>query len=208
MFLKKGSLFIITLCPGFLTAQHSNRVIIKTQLLTNAIAHNPTLGIEKILNDKFSLELEGIWMRRDKTSNSGEGVHQSFYNSNGLALTFSTKYYFDKKNTIPNGKYLSGFIRYNSTTIKNVDKAQSINGSYLRTIDLHMQGPELGFLLGRQFLFKNFTSDINFGLGYYWQSYQETLKSGQTSNDFVNGRYKTGYRIVRPYLHVTIGYML
>jgi hypothetical protein len=80
---------------------------------------------------------------------------------------------------------------------------------YQNTVNVSMKGPELGFLIGRQFfLFKNFTSGINIGLSNYWQSYKERLVSGQPSSDFVNGEYNTKFMFVRPYANITLGYLI
>ena len=209
MKLTRSWIFIFGLFPLPATAQLSKGIVIKTEILSNAIIKfNPNLAVEKPFTDRLSAELQGIWMRVDRVNTGGEGSRKKFHDSKGGSLVLSTRYYFGRKATIPNSKYLSGFIRYNSTKINNVEKIDFRYG-YQHTVNVSTKGPELGFLVGKQFfLFENLMSEINFGLSNYWQSYKETLISGPPSSVFVNGEYNTKFVFARPYANFTVGYLI
>jgi hypothetical protein len=204
-----GILILLALLPKILTAQAPPGVVIKTRLLTNVIARNPNIAVEKVLTNKYSLELEGIWVLHDRTTTGGERARSKYYDSKGFAASLSIRRYLEVKGAIPNGTYIAAFMRYNASTIEHVEKVYATTGFYKRTIDLYRSGPELGFLFGRQFfLFRKITSEINGGLGHYWNAEKQTLVAGTGDPDFVNGVYRTNRREVRSYLRLSIGYLI
>lgn len=188
------------------TAQRANWII-KTDLVSG-LAENPSLKLEKILAGRWSAEAGGVWTRRERASNGGEGADKKFYPANGFRIYGSARYYSSSQSK-PFGFYLSAMMQYNSITIKNLEQVHSTSGFYERTIDLHQSGPEIVFLAGNQFaLTKRISAEISTGPGHYWERHREKLIAGQAGPDFVNGVYTTNFSKIRFHLHLNIGFII
>jgi hypothetical protein len=198
--------------PFRLSAQQANGLIVKSELFRN-LNTNYNLGFEKILTKRFSAGLEGIWVRREAAATGGEGpvgirTFPYQHNSNGYRVELFGRYYFGKKHQAPNAFFASPFLRYNATRINGLDMQKGISGLYVRTIDLIRKGPELGIATGRQFyLFRNITAEINVGISNYFTSVEEIFVGGETSSDYVNGKYKYRENQLRGQFQFKIGYL-
>lgn len=180
-------------------------IVIKTQILQNAIGLNPNIIIEKYLTNRFSIGTEFIWRRRTWASSGEEYDFGKYYRSQGFTIGLQSKFYFSSKEAAPNAWYVAGLYRYNSALIKNFEK-RTFGNEYSRTVDISKYGNEFGFLIGRQFFIcKNITSEINIGLGNYWQNYEEHFISGNEDDLLPNQKFNNG---VRFYFGFTVGYFI
>jgi hypothetical protein len=199
----KHILLICILFPNFLNGQNSKGYVIKTLLLQDVIYQNPNFIIEKQLTNSYSIELQMALRNGDWHMPGGEGPPiPNFITSTGFTTGLSVRYYFTKTKIAPNSWYTAGLLRYNSTKIKRAD-FQKGNHSEPRTVDLQRKGPELGIVLGRQFLvLKHFTTELYFGGGTYLQFYKEDYIAGP-ENEVIPKQ--TIFKF-RPYLGWSIGY--
>jgi len=183
--------------------QELQDIIVKTQIFQNAIGHNPNLIFEMKLSNRFSIETEYIWRRRTWANSGGEWNFGRYYKSEGFTLGLQSKYYFSSRKPAPNAWYIAGLYRYNSTLIKNLEK-KTFKNDYSRTVNLAKYGNEFGFLIGRQFfIYKNLTSEVNIGIGNYWQNYVEHFVSGNEYDLLPKMKYNDRARI---YFGFTLGY--
>jgi hypothetical protein len=206
--------FLFAFFPIHLSAQPPSGIIVRSDLFKNFFAKNPNVSIEKIFSERISGGLEGAWIRRDRawTGSEPAGVPFAFsapaHKSNGLTLGVFTRYYFGTKHQVPDAAFISGFLQYNSTTIKGLEIQQGIDGLYKRTIDLHRSGPELGCITGRQFLVaKKISLEINVGISNYFTYAKETFIAGERGVEYVNGIYKYRENHTRGHLNFSIGYL-
>lgn len=180
-------------------------IIIKTQILQDAIGLNPNIIIEKYLTNRFSIGTEFIWRRRTWASSGEEWNFGNYYRSQGFTIGLQTKFYFSSKETAPNAWYIAGLYRYNSALIKNFEM-RTFKNEYSRTVDISKYGNEFGFLIGRQFfIYNNITSEINIGIGNYWQNYEEHFVSGNEEDLLSYQRYNDRLRV---YFGFTLGYFI
>ena len=200
----KHLLIILFIFPFFLNAQTSKGLIVKTLVFQDAFHQNPNLVFEKIINRNYSVELLLALRNGDWYNNGGEGPPTpQFSTSTGYTIGLSTKYYFAKRKVIPDSWFVSGILRFNSTTIKNAEIQTGIH-SEPRKVNLNRKGPEIGVRFGRQLLFlKHFTTELYVGGGTYLQSYVEEYISGP-ENEVIPVQTVFTFR---PYLGFTLGYI-
>jgi len=200
----KHLLIILFIFPFFLNAQTSKGLIVKTLVFQDAFHQNPNLVFEKIINKNYSVELLLALRNGDWYNNGGEGPPAPhFSTSTGYTIGLSTKYYFAKRKVIPDSWFVSGILRFNSTTIKNAEIQTGIH-SEPRKVNLNRKGPEIGVRFGRQLLFlKHFTTELYVGGGTYLQSYVEEYISGP-ENEVIPVQTVFTFR---PYLGFTLGYI-
>ncbi len=200
----KHLLIILFIFPFFLNAQTSKGLIVKTLVFQDAFHQNPNLVFEKIINKNYSVELLLALRNGDWYNNGGEGPPAPhFSTSTGYTIGLSTKYYFAKRKVIPDSWFVSGILRFNSTTIKNAEIQTGIH-SEPRKVNLNRKGPEIGVRFGRQLLFlKHFTTELYVGGGTYLQSYVEEYISGP-ENEVIPVQTVFTFR---PYLGLTLGYI-
>ncbi len=192
------------LFPFFLQGQTSKGFILKTMVVQDAFYQNPNLIIEKLLTERYSVELLLSLRNGDWYMGGGEGpVVPKFSTSNGFTIGLSTKYYLTRENKIPNSWFTSGILRYNKTVIKEAEIQKGIH-SEPRKVNLSRNGPELGIVFGRQLIFlKHFTTEWYIGAGGYLQFYQEEYISGPES-EVIPDQTKFTFR---PYFGWTVGYL-
>jgi hypothetical protein len=160
--------------------------------------------LRKLLTNRFSIGTEFIWRRRTWASSGEEWNFGKYYKSQGFTIGLQSKFYFSSKEIAPNAWYIAGIYRYNSAVLKNFEM-RTFKNEYSRTVDVSKYGNEFGFLIGRQFFMgKNITSEINTGIGNYWQNYEERFVSGN-EEDLLP--IQMNIKRVRVYFGFTIGYL-
>ena len=194
---------LFILFPLSLSAQISHGFLVKTLLVQDAFRQNPNIIFEKRLSAKISIELLAALRNGDWYMPGGEGPYLfPVVTSNGFTAGLSARYYFSKQQKAPDSWFTSALLRYNNTTIKKAGFQTGIH-SEPRIVNLSRSGPEIGIILGRQFLvFNHFTTELYFGGGTYLQFYKEEYISGP-ENEVIP---KQTIFTFRPYLGWTIGY--
>lgn len=191
--------------PKISFAPAANGWMPKIQVFQSAIARNPAFALEKKITRQFSVEAEYMrWNYKWMALSGGEWDFGKPQRLNGFGAGIKAKYYlpFKKKEALY-AWYVSAIYRYNSFTVNDVEKSNRIG--YSRTIDLLIQGPEAGILIGRQFsIFENFSTDIYLGLGRTRRTLTEFLVSGN-AQDLKAPRLS---RQTKLYLGWNIGYRL
>jgi hypothetical protein len=204
-------LILFAFFPFRLAAQRLHDVIVKSELFRN-LNSNYNVGFETILNERFSVGVEGVRVTRESARNGGEGAagiptlpYQ--HKSKGYRVEIFGRYYFGNKRYAPNAFFAATILSYNSTRVNGLDMQEGISGMYVRTIDLVRKGPALGISTGRQFyLFRKITGEVSLGISNYFISAKEIFISGQSSADFVDGKYKYRENQLSGQLQFKIGY--
>jgi hypothetical protein len=198
----KKIFLVFILFPILLSGQESSGLVVKTLVLQDILYKNPNLIIEKPLTSNNSIELLLALRNSDWINTGGEGPPiPKMYDCSGFAIGLSFRHYFTESRLIPNAWFLSGLLRYNETRIKNLEMYNGIH-SISRTVNLHRNGPEFGFLFGRQFLIlKHITTELYLGTGAYMQFYDEEFISGIESETLTN---EIDFKF-RPYIGWSIG---
>jgi len=191
------------------TGQFLDSLIIKTHPLRDLVAFNPNIGFEKIINKKYSFEIELTYKARDNES-SGKGFDMwNYKKSSGGRVLIGMRRYFIKSKKVTNAWYLSGQIGYRDIYLTNFRKID-IAGSYLRTVNINKKDYEINLLIGREFpVFKNILTEINFGVGLCSEKYREKyLEGNMAGHDFNNGYFNTSGIGPIFYVNWAIGYVL
>lgn len=203
-------LFILLLIPVLkIKGQVFDSLIIKTHPLRDAVAINPNIEIEKIFNKKFSLELDFTYKNRDTEFSGKDFDIWSYKKSNGFRILLGIKRYFVKSKQIPNAWYLLGQLGFRDVYLTNFNKLDR-SGEYYRTVNINKKRIETNILFGREFhIYKNLMTEINLGVGIFWEKYQSQLISGSNNdNRYENGFYKTDYFNPNLFINWTIGYLI
>ncbi len=83
------------------------------------------------------------------------------------------RYYFSQQ-PVSKGYYVSAVFRYNVVNVKDLDIVAGIHSGD-KKIDLQTEGAELGVVLGKQWWIGRFTTELNIGLGNYFQNCKELV---------------------------------
>jgi hypothetical protein len=197
-----GLLFVLSfwLFSFPVQAQISKGFLIKTLVFQDAIYRNPNLIIEKRISPKFSVEIQGAVRNGALVPNTTEGIPApNLHDCEGFTAGISVRYFFVKGRTSPNSWYVSGILRYNDIELKN----ESVGNHLSRVVNISRTGPELGVLIGRQFLIGKFIStEFYLGAGAYRQVYKEEFVSGDLDGLVPKDVLLT----FRPYLGWTVGF--
>jgi hypothetical protein len=192
-----------------INGQSLDNLIIKSHPLRDFVALNPNIGLEKILNDRYSIELLFTYRNRDTEFSGKDFDIWSYKKSSGYRIQTSLKRYFVKSKKIPYAWYIAGQIGFSDVNLSNFNELER-SGEYLRTVDINKKRIELNALFGKEFhIYKNFLTEINFGIGIIYEKYWIKLISGNNNdNRFQNGQYETDY--FSPILcgNWTIGYLI
>ena len=202
---------LILISASKIRGQIFNSILIKTHPLRDVIALNPNIDIEKILNKKFSLELEATYKNRDNQDADAKN-NPFIWNYNkctGFRILTGIKNYIIQTKYIPYSWYLLGQIGYrdiNLTDYTEIDKEP-----WGSLVNINKQIFEINVLFGKQFhIYNNLSSEINFGSGIFWENYQSKLIGGFNTNDKwgKNGLYKENDFNPNFFINWTIGYLI
>jgi hypothetical protein len=196
-------LAITILFPIFLSAQTPHAFVLKSLVIQDAVHQNPNIIIEKILNNRYSVEIAAALRNGAWYWQGGEGsIFPTFRECTGYSIGLAARYYLSEKKS-PNWWYASGLLRYNETHIKRAGLSTAGISGQQRVVNLSRNGPELGLVFGRQFLiFRHITTEAYVGAGTYLQFSKEDYVSGlqeEVIPEQVNFKF-------RPYLGWTAGY--
>jgi hypothetical protein len=199
----KRLLAITILFPIFLSAQTPHGFIIKSLVIQDALHQNPNIIVEKILNNRYSVELAAALRNGTWYWQGGKGsIFPTFRECTGFSVGIAARYYLSEKKS-PNAWYTSGLLRYSETHIKQASLYTAGSNGGQRKVNLSRSGSELGLVFGRQFLIaKHITTEVYIGAGTYLQFSKEDYVSGPLDEvipEQVNFKF-------RPYLGWTAGY--
>jgi len=200
-------IFLIILSIFFtvnVNAQLWNNLMIKTHPLRDIFAVNPNLGIEKILFDKLSFEVEFTYKNNDFNYKSCEFHGFGPVNSTGYRGIAGIKYYFlfGKKRIIPNSFYFLAQAGYADVKFKNINYC---NGSVTNSVFLDdiFKAIEFNLVIGREFkIYKKIYTEINAGVTYTLEDYKRYYAG--TSNLYEAYNYPD----INFYMNWTVGYLI
>jgi hypothetical protein len=207
----KKIIFVLMIIGHFtkINGQILDSLIVKTHPLRDAVALNPNIGIEKILNDKFSFELLFTYKNRDTEFSGKDFDIWSYKRSSGYRIQSSLKRYFVKSKKIPYSWYILGQLGFSVVNLSNFNEKYR-SGEYFRTVNINKKRVEFNVLFGREIhIYKNFLTEFNFGVGIIYEKYWSKLISGNNNdNRFKNGQYESDYLSPILYGNWTIGYLI
>ena len=117
MFNKIIYIILLIIFPYILKSQIWNNLIIKTNPLRDFVVHNPNISLEKLLNDKLSVEMEFTYETHHALALTGEGFFISpytYYDCNGYQIQTSLKENISKSREISNTFYFSEQLGYSN----------------------------------------------------------------------------------------------
>ena len=172
--------------------------------MRDIFAVNPNLGVEKIISDKFSLEVEFTYKNKDHNFISCNPDFYKFYNSTGYRGIIGIKYYFlfGEKRTIPNSFYFLGQAGYNDVKFNNINYCE---GDLTQSVFLDdvFKAIEFNLVIGREFkVYKKLYTEINVGITYTIEDYKRYYAG--TSNLYEAYNYPD----INFYMNWTIGYLI
>jgi hypothetical protein len=199
----KHLLIIFILFPIFISAQTSHGFILKSLVLQDAVHQNPNVIVEKVINNRYSVEFAAALRNGTWYWQGGKGsIFPTFRECTGFSVGIAARYYLSEKKS-PNAWYTSGLLRYNETHIKQASLYTAGSNGGERKVNLSRKGPEMGLVFGRQFLiFKHITTEAYLGVGTYFQFSKEDYVSwphDEVISEQVSFKF-------RPYLGWSVGY--
>ncbi len=182
--MKKALYICIFIILNLLSAhaQFFSKTVIKTRPYQDIVALNPTLGIEKAINNKYSVEVELLYRNRNWNSSGGEGDFGRYYNGDGFRALLGSKKYFGKSNKrftntaqkAPLGWFINAQLTYSYAITYNIEKKSHL-GIYQYTVDSKRDWFEINFGIGKQFfLVENLVFEFYAG-STYRSSFTEKL---------------------------------
>lgn len=206
---------IIFLLTNVVQSQDSISLIIKTKPYQDIVFHNPDIGIEKSIGNRFSVGIEGTYLNRQWVFHNWDILflpwdYGNFYNSNGVKFMVTGKYYFAKPSSVvtniapnsPFGWFTLLQASYTNVTIYNIDNYDS-NDVY----DESRRYAELYAGIGYQFCFyKRISFEIYSGI-WFRQKYnpkQVILSGDNTGKEYARVKSSTLY----PFISYTIGFYI
>ncbi len=211
------SLFFIQITAD---AQFFHNTIIKTNPYQDIVAFNPTLGFEKPVHNRFSVEAGFMFRNRNWNSSGGEGNFGHFYKGEGYRIMLGSKVYFGKSKKIlvnenqkaPFGWFANIQVAYSYAKTFHIEKVAAVSGSYQNTVDVEKQWPEINLGIGRQFLlFKMISLEFFVGPSIYLAHKEKsTIVDSENPAEIGNSEtenYPSG-QIIKPNVVVTIGYYI
>ena len=195
-------------------AQFFSKTVIKTRPYQDIIALNPSLGLEKALHSKYSVELELLYLNRTWNSSGSEGDFGRYYNSDGFRVLVGSKMYFGKSNKrfsdplqkAPLGWFINAQLAYSYSITYNIDKKSHL-GSFQNKVDSKRNWLNFNLGIGKQFfLVENIVFEFYIGPTYRSAFTEKlTITEGEDKGSVIENYADA---TISPFISFTIGFYI